>query len=95
MERAEEEAERVRRDVCAYKERNLSGFENVPVEEENVPGSWVVVAEEEVEVTWILLLQLVGPQHLSDTNRRTNKKIKSGCKSSVERTRNGTRYHVP
>jgi len=29
-----EEAERVRRDVCAYRERILSWFEIVPVEEE-------------------------------------------------------------
>ena len=37
VERAEDEAERVRRDVWAYERRNLSGFENVPVEEEMVP----------------------------------------------------------
>jgi len=59
VRRAAEEAERVRRNVCAYEERNVSGFESVPVEEESVPGSWVVVVKEEVEeATWILLLQL-------------------------------------
>lgn len=46
----------------AYKERNLSEFENVPVEEEKVvpvAGGWVVVVEEAVEeATWILLLQV-------------------------------------
>ena len=57
-----EEVERVRRDVCAYKERSLVGSEGPPVEEENVapvPGSCVVVMEETVEeATCTLLLQL-------------------------------------
>ena len=57
-----EEVERVRRDVCAYKERNLSEFGSVPVDEakvEPVPGSWVAVAECEVEEAMCtLLLQL-------------------------------------
>jgi len=64
---AEEEAERVRWDGRAYKERNLSGFKSVPVEEEMVvvpvPGSqWIVIVEDEVEeATWIFLLQRFEP----------------------------------
>lgn len=47
-----EEVERVRRDVCGYKERSLSAFEGVFVGEEKVgpvSRSWVIVAQCEVE----------------------------------------------
>jgi len=55
-----EGVECVRRDVCAYKERNLVGLEVPPVEEAKAapgPGSWAVVVEAE-EASCILLLQL-------------------------------------